>query len=84
MGYVVSFQRRKYYKQLTSVGVPKAHVLMDIIFILLKIINWNVLKDEIICVIKVFHDSGYILRRCNASVITLVPKKQNPLTLNEF
>ena len=34
--------------------------------------------------INSFYDSVYIPRGCNASFITMVPKRENPSTLNEY
>jgi len=35
-------------------------------------------------VIRCFYETGYIPRGCNASFVSLVPKKVNPSFLNEY
>jgi len=45
---------------------------------------WEVIGKDIVQAIRDFQSTGFILRGCNASFITLVPKKDNPSDLNEF
>jgi len=46
--------------------------------------NWEIIGKDVVRAILFFQSSGYFLRGCNASFITLVPKKANPSELNEF
>ncbi|XP_071703896.1 uncharacterized protein [Rutidosis leptorrhynchoides] len=45
---------------------------------------WYVIKEELIEAINLFWDTGEISKGCNASFITLVPKKQDPLGLSDY
>jgi len=46
--------------------------------------NWEVIGKDVVRAILYFQSTGFIPRGCNASFITLVPKKDNPSDLNEF
>jgi len=46
--------------------------------------NWEVIGKDVVRAILFFQSNGYIPRGCNASFITLVPKKDNQSELNEF
>ena len=46
--------------------------------------NWEVIGNDVVRAILYFHSTGFIPRGCNASFITLVPKKDNPSDLNVF
>ena len=46
--------------------------------------NWEIVGPDIIRAVYCFQNNGYILHGCNASFITLIPKKENPYSLNEF
>lgn len=46
--------------------------------------NWEILGDDIIKVLKWFHVTGFILRGCNTSFVTLIPKCNNPSKLGDF
>jgi len=46
--------------------------------------NWEVVGPNIINVVLLFQEFGYIPRGCNASFITLVPKQENPFSLNDY
>jgi len=46
--------------------------------------NWEVIGKDVVKAILYFQSTGFIPRGCNASFITLVPKKDNPSDLNEF
>jgi len=46
--------------------------------------NWETIKRDLIQVVKGFQQTGEIPRGYNASFITLIPKKNNPIDLNEF
>jgi len=45
---------------------------------------WEVIGKDIVQAIRNFHSTGFIPRGCNATFITLIPKKDNPSNLNEF
>jgi len=65
------------------VVVQRALGQMDLTLILLRK-NWNVLGVDFIKAFLLFFESGYIPRGCNASFITLIPKRECPASLNEF
>ena len=46
--------------------------------------NWDIVGEDIVGAIMSFQSTGFIPTGCNASFITLVPKKDNPSNLNEF
>ena len=46
--------------------------------------NWEVIGKDVVRAILFFHSNGYIPRGCNASFITLVPKKDNRYELYDF
>jgi len=46
--------------------------------------NWNIIRADIINVIQCFYETGYIPRGCNASFITLIPKKESPISLGDY
>jgi len=46
--------------------------------------NWEIIGKDVVKAILFFQSSGYLPRGCNASFITLVPKKANPSELNEY
>ncbi|XP_071689267.1 uncharacterized protein [Rutidosis leptorrhynchoides] len=45
---------------------------------------WNDIKHDLIAAVQWFWDTGEISRGCNASFITLVPKRSNPTSLNNY
>ncbi|XP_071712558.1 uncharacterized protein [Rutidosis leptorrhynchoides] len=45
---------------------------------------WDVIKSVLLAAINSFWEYGEISKGCNASFITLVPKKSNPVSLNEY
>ena len=45
---------------------------------------WDILKADICAFVVAFFDKGYIPVGCNASFITLIPKIENPLLVNDF
>ncbi|XP_071714226.1 uncharacterized protein [Rutidosis leptorrhynchoides] len=45
---------------------------------------WQDIKDDLMQAIEVFWSSGRISNGCNASFITLVPKRQDPSVLNDY
>jgi len=46
--------------------------------------NWDIVGEDIVGAIMSFQSTGFIPTGCNASFITLVPKKDIPSNLNEF
>ena len=46
--------------------------------------GWKVVKEDFLGVLKLFHETGCIPKRCNASFIALVPKVRNPVSLDHF
>jgi len=46
--------------------------------------NWDIVGEDNVGAIMSFQSTGFIPTGCNASFITLVPKKNNPSNLNEF
>ena len=46
--------------------------------------NWDIIGADISETIQCFYETGYIPRGCNASFITLIPKRQNPITLGDY
>jgi len=45
---------------------------------------WGTLKKEVSGALKFFHREGKIPKGCNASFITLIPKSDNPQSLEEY
>ncbi|XP_071713279.1 uncharacterized protein [Rutidosis leptorrhynchoides] len=45
---------------------------------------WKIIKSDLIAAIQWFWEKGEISRGCNASFITLVPKKVDPLGLGDY
>ncbi|XP_071699063.1 uncharacterized protein [Rutidosis leptorrhynchoides] len=45
---------------------------------------WENIKSELVDAISWFWEKGEISRGCNASFVTLVPKKNDPLCLNDY
>ena len=64
-------------------GVQKVQDRKGIIFILQKS-KWEIIGADVVNAINIFYNSGYIPRGCNASFITLMPKRDNPSMLNEY
>jgi len=46
--------------------------------------SWEFVKEEVMAVMKQFHETGYIPKGCNASFIALVPKVKNPVNLEQY
>jgi len=46
--------------------------------------NWNIIGANIINCIQCFYEIGYTPRGCNASFITLIPKKESPISLGDY
>ena len=45
---------------------------------------WDIFKNDIMEAVQVFHETGVIPKGCNASFIALVPKVNDPLSLDQF
>ena len=45
---------------------------------------WGDIGEEVIAGIKYFFDTGRLLKELNATAISLIPKVQNPASLNDF
>jgi hypothetical protein len=45
---------------------------------------WPIIKNDIVRLCKDFADSNLNLESINGSLITLIPKKDNPRTVNDF
>ena len=45
---------------------------------------WHIIKEDFLQLCKEFHSGEISLENINGSYITLVPKKQNPETVNDF
>jgi len=46
--------------------------------------NWEVMKEDIVEAVRLFHDTGCIPRSCNASFVALVPKVRGPVKLEQY
>ncbi|GJW73545.1 putative RNA-directed DNA polymerase [Tanacetum coccineum] len=46
--------------------------------------HWSLFSEDIFSYVKEFESSGFIPRGCNSSFITLVPKIDDPLSLNDY
>jgi len=46
--------------------------------------HWDLLENEVVGVVKYFHSEGKIPKGCNASFITMIPKSENPQSLEEY
>jgi len=46
--------------------------------------NWEVVGLYIINAVLYFQEFGFIPRECNASFITLIPKRESPFSLNDY
>ena len=46
--------------------------------------SWDFIKDEIMTALSLFHETGSILKGCNASFIALVPKVRDPSKLEQY
>ena len=46
--------------------------------------HWEILKNDVFEAVKTFHNEGMIQKGCNASFITLIPKSENPQSLEEY
>ncbi|KAI3771839.1 hypothetical protein L6452_03008 [Arctium lappa] len=45
---------------------------------------WLLIKEDLVKALDNFWEKAEISRGCNASFLTLIPKKQNPIGLNEY
>ena len=46
--------------------------------------GWEVVKEDLMEVMNLFHETGFIPKGCNASFIALVPKGRNLVSLDHF
>ena len=46
--------------------------------------NWEVIKDEVVAAMVLFHENGCIPKGCNASFVALVPKVRDPVKLEQY
>jgi len=46
--------------------------------------SWEFIKEEFVAALVLFHETGTILRGCNASFIALVPKVRDPVMLEQY
>jgi len=46
--------------------------------------NWEVIKEEFVAVMVLFHETGSIPKGCNASFVALVPKVRDPVKLEQY
>lgn len=46
--------------------------------------HWEVIGGDFYLAVKHFEASGHIDKGCNSSFITLIPKVQDPITINDF
>jgi len=46
--------------------------------------SWEVMKDEVVAVMILFHETGCIPKGCNASFVALVPKVRDPAKLEQY
>ena len=46
--------------------------------------GWEVVKDDFLQAMNLFHETGHIPKGCNAPFIALVPKVRNPVVLDHF
>jgi len=46
--------------------------------------SWEVLKDEVVTAVTLFHESGCISKGCNASFFALIPKVRDPSKLEQY
>jgi len=46
--------------------------------------NWEVMKDEVVTAMTLFHDSGCISKGCNASFVALIPKVRDSSKLEQY
>ncbi|GKE13892.1 putative RNA-directed DNA polymerase, eukaryota [Tanacetum coccineum] len=45
---------------------------------------WDIIKSDLVCAVQWFWDKMEILKGCNASFITIIPKVTDPICLNDF
>ena len=45
---------------------------------------WGLVNKEVVGALKYFHKEGKIPKGCNASFLTLIPKSENPQSLEEY
>ncbi|GKU92859.1 hypothetical protein SLEP1_g6527 [Rubroshorea leprosula] len=45
---------------------------------------WEIVKDDVVKFIEDFHTSGRLVKGSNASFIVLIPKKENPVRIEDY
>lgn len=45
---------------------------------------WHMIKDDFLKMFREFRTKGKLPRGCNASFLTLIPKKESSLSLDEY
>ena len=45
---------------------------------------WHIIKDDIVRVIQTFFHTGLMLKSVNHTIITLIPKTENPTNLRHY
>jgi len=46
--------------------------------------SWDFIKEEVMAIMNLFHDTGVLPKGCNASFIALVPKVRDPVKLEQY
>ena len=46
--------------------------------------HWHIIKEEVCTAVRSFLEEGKLLRQINHTLITLIPKLNNPSTTNQF
>ncbi|GKV27064.1 hypothetical protein SLEP1_g36275 [Rubroshorea leprosula] len=80
---VDNFTEEEVKKVVWDCGVTKAPGLDGFNFRFIREM-WEVLKEDIMGIIQEFHENGKLVRGLNESFIVLIPKKENPLELEDF
>ncbi|XP_071700669.1 uncharacterized protein [Rutidosis leptorrhynchoides] len=45
---------------------------------------WDIIKEDVLNAITWFWEKGEFLKGCNASFVTLIPKKRDPITISDY
>ena len=56
---------------------------MAILLIFFKV-AWSIVGEDVVAAVLHFFQTGYLLSAFNSTIITLVPKKQNPNSIRDF
>jgi len=46
--------------------------------------SWDFLKEEVLALMGLFHETGHIPKGCNVSFLALIPKVKNPVYLDQY